>query len=121
MISEAVLSIWKSNWRSGALFLISLAAIGVISFYENDDWQRALRVPVSILAFSAMVVTAIDFIMWVFVKEKIGLIWCVFAVASGGLFSLLFLFGNPVPLALLALFVAIVILGVSCIKSIFVK
>lgn len=117
MISDIVLSICKSNWRPGLGFALGLVIIGIASYFEKDGWQGALRIPLSLLTFAVLLVTVADFLMWVFGRAKLGLAWYIFVVASGTLLAILSFFGNPLPLALLALLISVALLGIGLVKS----
>lgn len=117
MISETIFSIWKSNWRSGLWFALGLAVIGIVSFFERDGWQGALRIPLSLLTFAALLVTVTDLLMWVFGRTKLGRAWYVLVVTSGVLLGVLSFFGNPLPLLLLAFLISGVVLVIGFVKS----
>ena len=117
MISETIFSIYKSDRRSGFWLVFGLSIIGIASFFEKDGWQGALRIPLSLLTFSVIVVVMMDLLMWIFGRTKLGRAWYVLVVTSGVLLGVLSFFGNPLPLLLLAFLISGVVLVIGFVKS----
>lgn len=116
MISEAIFSDWRSEWRWGAWLIVGLVVIGTASFFENGGWEAAVRVPLGVAAFIVVSVVIADFLIWLFGKGKLGKPWyslLVISVLSLGALSFL---ANPVFLVLLAFLVSSVLLIAGVMK-----
>lgn len=117
MISEAVLSIWKTERMYALMFVICLVALGIASYFENDSWLVAIRIPLSILTFACVTVVIGDFLLLIFRREKLGKFWYLLCAIACVLLGVLSYFGNPTIIVLSAFLIISIILIVGSIKS----
>lgn len=106
MISDRLLNLRSvSVARSWALFVAAFLALGVLRYFETEEWKRALMAPLTLTVFIAVAVLMADATEAIRSRRKVGAGFYVLLLGTFMSFLVLWFLGASVKsLVILLLF-----------------